>query len=156
MVKVIYGQSLKQKLHNMKVSAGIVFRCKDRVLLAHSTNAPWNTWMPPKGHVERGENTEVAAIRETEEEIGVRVTPSLVKTQNSIIVDYDNKRGEITKRVVLYIVDLKTTNFPDNPGIEVVGGLQTEEVDAIEWMTAEQIEVRAQIRYRKPLKTILL
>lgn len=139
----------------MKTSAGIIFRCSNRVLLAHSTNAPWNTWMPPKGHVESCEDVIAAAIRETEEEIGVRVTPSLVTKDRSIIVDYDDKTGKVYKRVVLFVVDLPSTNFPDTPGIEVVGGLQTEEVDAIEWMTAEQIQTRAQIRYRKPLIAIL-
>ena len=51
-------------------SAGILFICNERCLLAHSTNSrSIGSWMPPKGHIELGESIEKTAIREVEEEI---------------------------------------------------------------------------------------
>jgi 8-oxo-dGTP pyrophosphatase MutT (NUDIX family) len=139
----------------MKTSAGIIFRCEDELLLAHSTNSPWNTWMPPKGHVEEGESHIAAAQRETEEEIGIRVEQSILSIDRSIIVDYDNALGKIHKRVVLFIVDLKSKDFNKNSGVTVVGGLQLEEVDKIEWMNSSQIRTKAQRRYIEPLTKLL-
>jgi 8-oxo-dGTP diphosphatase len=75
----------------MKVSAGILFIHEKDAILAHSTGAPWfGSWMPPKGGVDEGETLKQAAIRETEEEIGIRVSHSLLN--RSFDVDYIDKK----------------------------------------------------------------
>ena len=52
----------------MQISAGVLFILDNKALLAHSTNSRWwNSWMPPKGHVEDGESLPQTAARETEE-----------------------------------------------------------------------------------------
>ena len=53
----------------MKISAGIIIRYKDSILLCHPTNAPWkDSYSFPKGLVEDDEDLIDAAIRECFEE----------------------------------------------------------------------------------------
>ena len=53
----------------MKISSGIIITDGKNILLGHSTgNSHWDI---PKGGVDDGESTMEAAIRETEEEIGL-------------------------------------------------------------------------------------
>jgi 8-oxo-dGTP pyrophosphatase MutT (NUDIX family) len=139
----------------MILSAGILFVHNEEVLLAHSTNSSWmKTWMPPKGHVEDGESIIDSAIRETEEEIGVRVSAALLN--KSIDVDYTDKKGKVYKRVSVFPVYLISKDFDSNPGIQRVGDLQKEEVDQIQWMDINEAERRALPRYidciRKAIK----
>jgi 8-oxo-dGTP pyrophosphatase MutT (NUDIX family) len=130
----------------MKLSAGILFIHEDEALLVHSTNSAWmKTWMPPKGHVELGETEKEAAIRETEEEIGIRVSSALLN--QSFDVNYDDRKGKIYKRVVIFPVRLISKDFESNPGITRVGDLQKEEVDQIQWMKPIEVERRALPRY---------
>jgi 8-oxo-dGTP pyrophosphatase MutT (NUDIX family) len=139
----------------MKTSAGILLKHNDQVLLAHSTNAPWNTWMPPKGNVEEGEIVEDAAIRETEEEIGIRVDKDLLKREKSFTVDYDNSKGQIYKRAIIFVVDIDTTDLSKSKVVKQIGTLQFDEVDRIEWMRSSQIETKVQRRYVKPIQKII-
>ena len=44
---------------------------KPRILLVRAKKTP-NEWIFPKGHIEKGETAEAAALRELEEEAGVR------------------------------------------------------------------------------------
>jgi ADP-ribose pyrophosphatase YjhB (NUDIX family) len=131
----------------MKLSAGILFMHEDEALLVHSTNSAWmKTWMPPKGQVEEGETAKEAAIRETEEEIGIRVSPAII-SQSSFTVSYEDRKGKIYKRVVIFPVRLISKDFESNPGVTKVGDLQKEEVDQIQWMNSIEVERRALPRY---------
>lgn len=130
----------------MKISAGILFIHKEEALLAHSTSSAWmKTWMPPKGGVEENESPSEAAVRETEEEIGIRVSPALIN--ESFDVDYTDRSGKIYKRVVIFPVRLISKDFESNPGITKTGDLQKEEVDQIQWMTEIEVRQRALPRY---------
>jgi 8-oxo-dGTP pyrophosphatase MutT (NUDIX family) len=58
----------------IRQSGAIVVRLdgkEPRVLLVTSKRNPQN-WIFPKGHIEKGETAEAAALREVEEEAGVR------------------------------------------------------------------------------------
>ena len=56
----------------MKISAGIIIRYKDSILLCHPTNAPWkDSYSFPKGLVEDDEDLIDAAIRECFEGFGI-------------------------------------------------------------------------------------
>jgi 8-oxo-dGTP pyrophosphatase MutT (NUDIX family) len=138
----------------MKYSAGILFIHENEMLLVHSTNSAWwGTWMPPKGHVEEGESTIDAAIRETEEEIGIRVASALLLNSTEIL--YKNSKGQTYKKVTIFPVRLISKDFSSNIGITVIGSLQKEEVDSMEWMSIEQMEKRALPRYIEPLKSLM-
>ena len=57
-------------------AGGVVVRTVDGVLeylLVEAKNNP-GMWVLPKGHIETGETPEAAAVREVEEEAGVRAT----------------------------------------------------------------------------------
>ena len=54
-----------------EVSCGIIVFDGDKVLLIKHNGGHTSF---PKGHVEKGENFEVTAIRETEEETGIKAT----------------------------------------------------------------------------------
>jgi len=53
-------------------AGGVVLR-DGRVLLVRAKPAP-HDWVLPKGHIERGETPEAAAVREVREEAGVEAT----------------------------------------------------------------------------------
>lgn len=101
--------------------------------------------MPPKGGVDEGESVMGAAIRETEEEIGIKVDGSLL--DRSFDVFYTDKKGKCYKIVTIFPVEVKSKNLEDNWGIKRVGGLQMEEIDQVEWMGSDEVKKRALYRY---------
>ena len=134
----------------MKTSAGILFIHENEVLLAHSTGAPWfGSWMPPKGGVNVDETLKQAAIRETEEEIGIRVSKGLLNT--SFEINYDDKKGRVYKKAIIFPVRLISKDFNSNPGIKKIADLQKEEVDQIQWMSVDQIKLRSLPRYTESI-----
>ena len=139
----------------MKIdSAGILFLCKDRVLLAHSTNSKKvGSWMPPKGHLEEGESVEQAAIRETEEEIGWSIKGAFLN--NYFDVHYD-KKGVIYKTVRIFVVNIENED-PDlnGPMLKKIGGLQKEEVDEIRWCTKKDVELLSLHRYTDHILSVM-
>lgn len=136
-------------------SAGILFICNGRCLLAHSTNArKLGSWMPPKGHLEADETPERAAIRETEEEIGWKLQRVFLTTHFD--VSYTDRKGRVYKTVRIFPVHLESEKPEENgPAIKVTGPLQIDEVDEIRWFTREEINRFALPRYVEPIKNAL-
>lgn len=129
-------------------SAGILFTCKGRCLLAHSTNSRRiGSWMPPKGHVEAGESLEVAAIREVEEEIGWRITH--VDSSRFFDVPYIDRKGHTYKTVRCFVMELETED-PEKcgPHLKRIGELQKEEVDEIRWFNVEEVKIYALSKWK--------
>jgi 8-oxo-dGTP pyrophosphatase MutT (NUDIX family) len=87
----------------MEISAGLLIRCKEKILLCRAKNS--DVYGPPKGGVERGETIMQAAIRETWEEVGIYVDKSKINP-NPLKFEYDNWNGEIFKIVWIFIVDV--------------------------------------------------
>jgi len=126
----------------MQVSAGILFILDNKALLAHSTNSRWwNSWMPPKGHVEDGESLQQTAARETREEIGWDIDPKHLK--ESFMVEY-MKKSNVWKQIHIFPVYLSSTN---DERVKIIGDLQKDEVDAIEWMDHDMIIKRSNRGY---------
>ena len=77
----------------MEISAGILVVQQNRILLAHPTNAPWyGTYTIPKGKIEVNENPLQAAIRETYEEVGIRINYDDIKNKNKpYVIEYKNE-----------------------------------------------------------------
>jgi len=126
----------------MQVSAGILFILDNKALLAHSTNSRWwNSWMPPKGHVEDGESLQQTAARETREEIGWDIDPKHLK--ESFMVEY-MKKNNVWKQIHIFPVYLSSTN---DERVKIIGDLQKDEVDAIEWMDHDMIIKRSNRGY---------
>ena len=80
----------------MKKSAGLVIIQDDKVLLGHPTRASWkHSFSLPKGHIEDNEDKIEAAIRETYEEVGIKVDKSMIEQKwgkpEEHIIEYRDK-----------------------------------------------------------------
>jgi 8-oxo-dGTP pyrophosphatase MutT (NUDIX family) len=128
-------------------SAGVLFVCNGRCLLAHSTNSRRvGSWMPPKGHLEFGESPEQAAIRETEEEIGWRIRGAFLKDYFDVF--YTDKSGKLYKTVRIFVVKIENEDPNKNgPMLIKTSDLQKEEVDEIRWIDAKDVKTFALHRY---------
>jgi|LakMenEpi03Aug12_release.lakeMendotaPanAssembly.Ray.scaffolds.fasta_scaffold06226_14 8-oxo-dGTP pyrophosphatase MutT (NUDIX family) len=134
----------------MQTSAGILFILNNKALLAHSTNSRWwNSWMPPKGHVEDGESLQQTAARETREEIGWDIDPKHLK--ESFLVEY-MKKNNVWKQIHIFPVYLNSSN---DDRVKIVGDLQKEEVDAIEWMDPDMVIKRSNRGYVSHILTAI-
>jgi len=132
----------------MKIdSAGILFICGTKCLLAHSTSSRRiGSWMPPKGHLEPGESIEQTAIREVEEEIGWSVRGAFLK--DFFDVPYIDQSGKLHKTVRIYVVRIENEDPEKNgPMLRRTGDLQREEIDQIQWCNIEDVKLLALPRY---------
>ena len=112
-------------------------------LMCHPTNHP-DVWSLPKGHVEDGEDSKQAAIRETKEETNLDIL-SLDGTLSYLNeISYKINGGKDTKQLQIYIfrsnVDLKKENL-DIRCISYfnIKGVEKFEMDAYEWFTYERV-----------------
>src|ERR1700740_3198696 len=81
-------------------SGGVVRRTRNdelEYLIVAASDNP-NIWVLPKGHIEKGETPEAAAVREVEEEAGVRAT--IVARAGSSTFEVRGK----TVRVIFYLM----------------------------------------------------
>lgn len=87
----------------VKKAAGLVILYKNKMLLGHPTNAKWyNSYSIPKGGLDKGETPIQAAIRETREEVGIVVPPSLInKIEHSFSLQTKKKKN---KKIVYYFI----------------------------------------------------
>jgi len=139
----------------MKVSAGIAIVWKGKVLVAHASNASWfRTYTPPKGGVEAGELPIDAAIRETEEEVGIKVRSSDLLDPFEVL--YINPKGKVYKKVILFPLIIKSLSEIGLSSEKVpLGQLQLEEVDDARFMLPDEFKERVLPRYYEPLKELI-
>jgi len=140
----------------VKISAGILFVLnEEKVLLVHATNAKWwYQYGPPKGHVEDGESFEIAASRETKEEVGIDIDPN--QLDEMITIEYTSKNGKKYKIVKLFIYKISSL---EEIGLEndliPFSMLQHEEVDHAKFMTLEECEKRVLPRFLPYIKNYI-
>ena len=131
----------------LKTSAGILIICKDKALMAHSTNSPWwRSYTPPKGGLENDESYAEAASREVYEEVGILITPD--KLDKFIEVEYRNPKGKLYKKVFLFVYRI---NHYSEIGLAdehvPFAQLQREEIDEARFMNSSEIEKKILPRY---------
>jgi ADP-ribose pyrophosphatase YjhB (NUDIX family) len=134
----------------MEISAGLLIVQQNRILLAHPTNAPWyGTYTIPKGKVEEGESLLDAAIRETKEEIGIKIEVKDVKNKKKPnIIEYTNEKGKVYKILYYFIVE---------PKIEIVinqNKLEKKEVDWAGFVDKDEALSRIFWRFEEMIKNI--
>ena len=134
----------------MEISAGLVIIQQGRILLAHPTNAPWfGTYTIPKGKLEGDENPLEAALRETYEEVGVKINREDVKNPNKpYIIEYKNQLGNIYKIVYYFVVE---------PKIDVIVNkdrLDKREVDWAGFVDKDEALARIFWRFEEMIKFI--
>ena len=111
-------------------SAGLAIVYDGKVLLAHTTNRGWvGSYGIPKGGIEATESKIEAAVRETQEEVGIKVPRKLIdKTEYTFVVT--TRKYKYTKIVYYYIVQINDLAEIGLKDLRVPKGqLQTEEVD---------------------------
>ena len=119
-------KKLKEKIPVAKAGGGLVYNKKGEVLFIFR-NGKWDL---PKGGIEKGEGIEDAAIREVEEETGVKnlkITQKLQKTYHVF------KRNGSYKLKVTHWYEMKTDykgklQGQENEGIEKVAWLNPDEI----------------------------
>lgn len=112
-----------------KTSAGLAIIYDNKVLLAHTTSRGWyGSYGIPKGGIEKGESKLDAAIRETQEEVGIKVPKKLIDTTEHTFVVSTKKYGH--KIVYYYIVKIDKLSQIGLKDLKVPKSqLQVEEVD---------------------------
>jgi 8-oxo-dGTP pyrophosphatase MutT (NUDIX family) len=129
----------------MTESAGLVIIYDNKILLEHPKGQKWyGSYSIPKGHIEKGEDKLEAAIRETEEELGIKFSEEEIEPDSEGYINYRNNKGEIYKRVYFFIIELhKPLQINKDK-------LQKDEIDWAGWLTKEDAEKRIFWRF-KPL-----
>ena len=90
----------------MQKSGGLLILHDNKMLLLHPTNAPWyGTYSIPKGKLEKNETYLEAAIRETEEEVGIKIKEHQIDKTHRVI-QYKNEKGAVYKELYYFIVNL--------------------------------------------------
>lgn len=131
----------------MTESAGLVIIYDNKILLIHPTGQKWyETYSIPKGHVEEGEDYLDAAIRETTEEIGVRIPTNQIDFSEDKYIEYKTDKGETYKKVYYYPVYLTEPITIDKTK------LQKEEIDWAGFLNKEEAEKRIFWRFKPLLK----
>tara|TARA_B100000513_G_scaffold195885_1_gene127947 strand:+ start:9200 stop:9712 length:513 start_codon:yes stop_codon:yes gene_type:complete len=140
-----------------EISAGIAIIWDGKVLLAHTAGRNWKSgYGIPKGHVESGETYIDAAIRETYEEVGIKVDKNLIDTtENTFFVNTRKRKNPKTvywftaKIDSLDQIGMKDHRVPKKQ-------LQLEEVDWAGFMTynkARKVTMLSQLPVLDTLRT---
>ncbi len=135
-------------------AGGIVF--KDGQVLSTKTPSMRDLskkhWGFPKGHVEEGEKSEVAALREVEEETGVkaRVIKKIGDTKYTFLYKQRLKTSpkgsvykdqKIFKIVIWFLMEYESGNLSPQPG----------EIEEVRWFTPEEALVNLSFPQDKKL-----
>src|ERR1035437_4942331 len=119
------------------VSCGLVIIQDNKILLCHPTGSRWqHTYSIPKGHIEDNETSLECAIRETEEETGLKMSVLNIDFDEQETINYHDKNGEIYKKIHYFVV---------RPTEEIIldkNKLQSEEIDWANFLTKEEAEER--------------
>ena len=114
---------------------------KRAILVCHATNSPWNSWGIPKGLAEPGEEFIDTAIREFQEETGLR----LEKSQVTYLGTVDYKTGP--KKLVAFwaktddidtVIDVKALKCISM--VKEAGKEPFPEVDKYKWIDLDSPE----------------
>lgn len=81
-----------------------------KIYLGHHIKA--DDWIPPGGHIEPGETPQDAAIREMEEELGLKITGDMLEPFDLSVKPINRPdRGCLTHYDVWHLVHLKVQEF---------------------------------------------
>lgn len=118
-----------------KYSAGIAVIYDNKVLLGHSTGrGKYHSYGISKGGIEEGESNLDAAIRETEEEFGIKVPKKLInKDEYTFVVT--SRKYKYNKVVYYYIMEIEDLSQIGLKDLEIPKSkLQLKEVDLARFM----------------------
>ena len=130
-----------KKLPNVIAGGGKVYNEKGEILFIYRNDK----WDLPKGKVDRKETIEAAALREVEEETGVKNLKIIKPLETTYHIFKRNGRHRIK---ITYWFEMKTT---------YTGKLQPEEIEGItkvEWLNSEKTQKALENSYAN-IKTLI-
>jgi 8-oxo-dGTP pyrophosphatase MutT (NUDIX family) len=96
----------------------VVYRQAEGVYqLVAVQRARHNDWSLPKGHIEEGETREEAALREVEEETGIRAR--IVRPIDAVVYFFRRKNGDLVRKTVYHYLMQAETEELGKPNWEV-------------------------------------
>lgn len=112
-------------------AGGIVVKDENGPKILVTQHSGHHGWDFPKGHIEKGETGEQAAIREVEEETGVKteIVEKIEESKYFYVEDWDVKKEKVFKTVVFFLM-------------KYVGegkATTAEEVSQIVWLDPEEV-----------------
>lgn len=117
--------------HKTEVSAGgIVFKKNKKEIFIAFILDPFNKWTFAKGHVEKGEKSELAAIREVEEEMGTSGL-KIIEYLGKIDFWFKDKWQVIHKFVYYYLMEA--------PKDVKMKPQKYEKIQEIRWVPIEEV-----------------
>lgn len=130
-----YDQFINEKFLETRYSAGLAIVYNGMVLLGHSAGRKANTgYGISKGGIDAGETKLDAAIRETEEEFGIKVPKKLISKQENVFF-VTSRKYKYNKVVYYYIVEIDDLSQIGLKDLEVPKNqLQIKEVDSARFM----------------------
>jgi ADP-ribose pyrophosphatase YjhB (NUDIX family) len=144
-IDFMLSESLILEKNKLQLTAGFVIIQNNKILLTHPTNAPWkHSFSIPKGYIEGGEDFLDTAIRETREEIGIKIKRRDI-VSGPHFLDYTSG-DKLYKRVYYFVVK------PSIPISKSDIGLQKSEVDWAWFVDFEEALKRILPRQRSILK----
>lgn len=129
-------------------AGGVVFKKKGKKLSwlicqpKATKDEPWRKgrWQFPKGWIDVGETSQEAALRETEEEGGVK-TEIIQKIGGITIFFYDEEKQKVVKKVVFYLMRwLK--DIKEGPGWET---------EKVLWLSYEKAKEKLTFKSEKEI-----
>jgi 8-oxo-dGTP pyrophosphatase MutT (NUDIX family) len=127
-------------------AGGLVIDSQDtsapRALLVHRPK--YNDWSFPKGKLDPGETIEAAALREVEEETGLKCR--IIRPLPSVRYQYHGRVGEVRPKVVHYFL------------MEAIGGkihVNMYEIDEARWYDIGDATARLRYEHDKQLLATL-
>ena len=115
-----------QKEHS---AGGIVFRRKDgQVTILVTQSSAHDGWIFPKGHLEHGETSSDAALREVKEETGVDAR--IVERVGTIRYVFRARGRQVTKTALFYLMEYAGGNTND----------ESPEVRAVLWVPKGEVK----------------
>jgi 8-oxo-dGTP pyrophosphatase MutT (NUDIX family) len=125
----------------MELSAGFVIVCDDKILLTHPTlSKTKNSWGIPKGKIENGEDLKQAALRETNEEIGIDLTVLLKgHVLTWYVINYTNKSKGLYKKLYYSVIKVESLEYLNlSSDIMEHNKLSIREIDKAQFFTKEE------------------
>lgn len=119
----------------------------NRLLICHPTNESMDKWSIPKGWPEESETYEEAAIRELEEETGLRISDYECNLEYVGENQYKNK----PKKLIAFYFFLKEELIQPLSCSGMISGTNIPEVDIIKW-----VDIKEALECIQPEQVILL
>jgi len=122
-------------------SAGLAIIYQNKILLVKPTNARWwKSYGIPKGHVEEGESTIDAAIREVKEEVGIEIPKFMIGEEHELF--YTRKEKQWKRIAYFYVLITDLSEIGLDSEILPKEMLQLEEVEWAGFVPFEEARSR--------------